>query len=84
MVSSFGALRALLLLAALSSPALSLPRLPALQAKRSLHDYVDNLVYLDANKSSLYCAVEANRETYGAYLDNHWSVPRVSRLVCSV
>ncbi|KAH9892708.1 hypothetical protein C8Q73DRAFT_699132 [Cubamyces lactineus] len=72
MISSFGALRALLVAAALCSPALSLPRLPALKAKRSLHDYVDNLVYLDANKSSLYCAVEANRETYGAYLDNHW------------
>ncbi|KAI0335083.1 hypothetical protein GY45DRAFT_1317589 [Cubamyces sp. BRFM 1775] len=72
MVSSFGALRALLVAALFCSPALSLPRLPALQAKRSLHDYVDNLVYLDANKSSLYCAIESNRETYGAYLDNHW------------
>ncbi|KAI9067321.1 hypothetical protein FKP32DRAFT_1620586 [Trametes sanguinea] len=72
MVSSFGALRALLV-AALLSPALSLPHPPAaLPWKRNIQNYVDNMVYLDGSKSSLYCAVEANRQTYGGYLDNHW------------
>ncbi|KAL7281511.1 hypothetical protein ACG7TL_004826 [Trametes sanguinea] len=72
MVSSFGALRALLV-AALLSPALSLPHPPAaLPWKRNIQSYVDNMVYLDGSKSSLYCAVEANRQTYGGYLDNHW------------
>ncbi|KAI0358646.1 hypothetical protein OH77DRAFT_1518638 [Trametes cingulata] len=71
MFSSFSALRALLV-AALCSPVLSLPSLPALSVKRSLQDYVDHLVYLDSSKSSLYSAVEAGQQTYGAYLDNHW------------
>ncbi|KAI0645849.1 hypothetical protein C8Q79DRAFT_1010745 [Trametes meyenii] len=73
MFSSFSALRALLV-AALCSSVLALPRphaaLPPL--KRSLADYVDHLVYLDANKSSLYSAIEVGRETYGAQLDDHW------------
>ncbi|KAI0368288.1 hypothetical protein BV20DRAFT_969332 [Pilatotrama ljubarskyi] len=71
MFSSFSALRALLV-AALCSPVLSLPSLPVLPVKRSLQDYVENLVYLDSSKSSLYSAVEAGQQTYGAYLDNHW------------
>ncbi|KAI0633580.1 hypothetical protein C8Q77DRAFT_1174556 [Trametes polyzona] len=75
MVSSsrFGALRALSV-AALVSSALALPHLsaPAGLSKRSLQDYVDHLVYLDASKSSLYAAVEIGGQTYGATLDNHW------------
>ncbi|KAI0759843.1 hypothetical protein BD413DRAFT_607417 [Trametes elegans] len=72
MFSSFGALRALFLGAAFCSPVYALPRPAALPVKRSLQDYVDHLIYLDANKSSLYAAVEVSQKTYGAYLDNHW------------
>ncbi|KAI0666011.1 hypothetical protein C8Q78DRAFT_995251 [Trametes maxima] len=73
MFSSFSALRALLV-AALCSSALALPRPHAAlpPVKRSLADYVDHLVYLDANKSSLYSAIEIGRETYSAQLDDHW------------
>ncbi|CDO69157.1 hypothetical protein BN946_scf185042.g59 [Trametes cinnabarina] len=72
MVSSFGALRALLLAASLS-PALSVPHPPAaLPWKRNIQNYVDNMLYLDGSKSALYCAVEAKSQTYGASLDNHW------------
>lgn len=77
MFSRSGALRALSV-AALFSSVLSLPHLPVRPAaKRSLQDYVDHLVYLDASKSALYSAIEIGGQTYGANLDNQWCVSRV-------
>ncbi|EIW58201.1 uncharacterized protein TRAVEDRAFT_20285 [Trametes versicolor FP-101664 SS1] len=71
MFSSSGALRALSV-AALFSSVLSLPHLPGRPAKRSLQDYVDHLVYLDANNSALYAAIEIGGQTYGVHLDSQW------------
>ena len=78
MFSSFRALRALLVLASVCSPVFSLPTttpaglsLRAL-SKRNIGDYIDNLIYLDANKTNNYTAISINQETYAALLDNKW------------
>ncbi|KAI1795540.1 hypothetical protein LXA43DRAFT_970466 [Ganoderma leucocontextum] len=79
MFSSFRALRALLVLASVWSPVLSFPTTtPAgisarALSKRNIGDYIDNLIYLDANKTSIYSAISINAQTYAAVLDNHWS-----------
>ena len=41
-------------------------------SKRSFPDYVDNLIYLDANKTGLYTAIEIEQETYAAFIDTKW------------
>ncbi|RDX54909.1 hypothetical protein OH76DRAFT_848874 [Lentinus brumalis] len=75
MPSSFGALRALLVLAAsLCSPVFSFPATsPSSLAQRSFKDYYDNLIYLDSKKSNLYWAVSIGGQSYAACLDNKWS-----------
>ena len=75
MRSSFGALRALLVLAAslCCSPVFSLPATsPSALAQRSFQDYYDNLIYLDSKKANLYWAVSVGGESYAACLDNKW------------
>ncbi len=74
MPSSFGALRALLVLAAsLCSPVFSFPATsPSSLAQRSFKDYYDNLIYLDSKKSNLYWAVSIGGQSYAACLDNKW------------
>ncbi|KAI0709601.1 hypothetical protein C8T65DRAFT_609190 [Cerioporus squamosus] len=75
MPSSFGALRALLVVAAsLCSPVFSFPTTsPSALAQRSFQDYYDNLIYLDSKKSNLYWAVSVGGQSYAACLDNKWS-----------
>ncbi|TBU48115.1 hypothetical protein BD309DRAFT_885129 [Dichomitus squalens] len=78
MFSSFRALRALLVLASVCSPVFSLPTTTraGLSAralsKRNIGDYIDNLIYLDANKTNIYTAISINQQTYAALLDNKW------------
>ena len=72
---SFGALRALLAVAAslCYSPVFSLPTTsPSALAQRSFQDYYDNLIYLDSKKNNLYWAVSVDGESYAACLDNKW------------
>lgn len=78
MLFSFRALRGLLVLASVCSPVLSFPtttpaRISARAlSKRNIGDYIDNLIYLDANQTSIYSAISINDQTYAAVLDNHW------------
>ncbi|RPD82309.1 hypothetical protein L226DRAFT_564896 [Lentinus tigrinus ALCF2SS1-7] len=72
MSSSFRTLRALLVAVSSCSLALSLsPSSPAL-SKRSFGDYIDNLIYLDANQTALWSAISYGEQTYAAALDNKW------------
>ena len=72
MSSSFRTLSALLVAASSCSLAFSVPSSGNALSKRSFADYVDNLIYLDANKSALYTALEIEDETYAAVIDNKW------------
>ncbi|KAI0720039.1 hypothetical protein C8T65DRAFT_706047 [Cerioporus squamosus] len=72
MSSSFRTLRALLVAISSCSLAFSLPSSASALSKRSFGDYIDNLIYLDGNKTSLYSAVSFGEQTYAAVLDNKW------------
>ncbi|KAH9929586.1 uncharacterized protein BXZ73DRAFT_90427 [Epithele typhae] len=42
-------------------------------ASRDASDYLDNLLYINKNLTSLYLAIEVQQQTYAAYLDSSWS-----------
>ncbi|RDX51129.1 hypothetical protein OH76DRAFT_353547 [Lentinus brumalis] len=72
MSSSFRTLRALLVAVSSCSLAFSFPSSHSALSKRSFADYIDNLIYIDGNKTSLYSAVSFGEQTYAAVLDNKW------------
>ena len=72
MSSSFRTLRALLVAVSSCSLAFSLSPSSSALSKRSFGDYIDNLIYLDGNKTTLYSAISYGEQTYAAALDNKW------------
>ena len=81
--SPFSALSALLLASSFLVPSvLSLPAARPLQpfrraasaalAARDASSYLDNIIYIDANETNLYLAIEVQNQTYAAYLDSQW------------
>lgn len=46
---------------------------PAL-ARRGIESYFDNILYLDANQTSVYAALSYQQSTYAAKIDNKWYV----------
>ena len=93
--SSFSALRALLLAASLAPSVLSLPAahpVPhrashplsrAALAARDASDYLDSILFINSNETSLFLAIEVGQQTFAAYVDSTWCVfpglpPRVA------
>ncbi|KAI0756339.1 hypothetical protein C8Q80DRAFT_1128042 [Daedaleopsis nitida] len=73
MLSSFRTLCAFLLVASSCSSVLSLPSAgKSALARRGIENYFDNILYLDANQTSLYAALSYQQSTYAAKIDNKW------------